>query len=181
MSVTGNFVYDVRPYSGYTDPSLPTGAYIAQGGIAGDASGGLLTMNFLFQIAEQNRITELFSLEQISLDIADGADVDVVMSTLNMDILSQARAASPQKWFFRVINVTTALGGAIAEMGTTILPLWLGSPNIDALGDAGGLRFQWVNANLRLYAITIQGYIWGPRSILAEGGPRRPVSGLFSR
>ena len=175
MSVQASFRVDVRPYSGYAEPSFPIGAWIAQGGLAGDASGGNLTFDFLFQRDDDALVTELYSLEQISIDSTASANHSGNMQTIRMDQLAPNRPASPSIWgFFLVARVT---GAALDLEESNILPLWLGAPNLDEGGK--GLRFTFANVDLRLFAITIQGYMWGPRSVLASGGPRRPVGGLF--
>lgn len=178
MAVSGNFRVDTRPYSGYAEPSLPQAAWIAQAGIAGDASAGLLIINFLFQLSANRRVTESYNLEQISIDISDATDEDFLMSTLNMDSLSPARPASPQKWIWE-LGTDGESDAALKADKMNGLPLWLGAPTIPAGSSSAGLRFTTDNVNGRLYAITVQGYIWGPRSVLAPGGPQRPVNGFF--
>lgn len=178
MTVTGRFGYNIRPFSGYSDPGLPIGSYIAQGGLAGNASGGQVVFNFTFQDEQPNLITEMFNLEQVAIDTDAFAIDDVLMTTVNMDSLSRNRPASDQRWSLST-NPTPASDSAVPMHETAGLPLWLGSPNLSSLSGTATLRFFFVNVDLRLYAVTIQGYIWGPRSVLADGGPRRPVGGLF--
>lgn len=180
MSVSINFRVDMRPYSGYNDPAFPISGWIAQGGAVGDASGGNLIMDFNFMAGEEiPRISELFNLEQISIDTASAVSEVILMETRNMDVLSPARAASPQKWAW----ITNAVLGNSAIRSDFVpkgpLPIWLGVPNQDAPSQEGGIRFTWTNVDLRLYAITLQGYRWGPRSVLAPGGPQRPPFGYF--
>lgn len=179
MTVSGTFRVDIRPYSGYDDPGLPIGAWIAQGGIAGDASGGQVIMDFLFKQGDDNLVTELYSLDQISVDTTSATTIEIVMETLNMDSLAFNRLASTQKWIMQARNVGSTLGGNVVPLDEIqALPIWLGSPNATE-GDSG-LRYRFLNIDLILFAVLLQGYIWGPRSVLAEGGPRRPVGGLFS-
>ena len=176
MVVAIDFRVDVRPYSGYTDPSLPIAAWIAQGGVAGDASGGSVFMDFIFQDADNPQVTELYSLDQISFDTTGTAAREVALSTVNMDTLAPNRRASPQFWRFRTETIAT-VGISALDFENPMLPLWLGSPNKDE--GKGAIRLNVVNVDLLLYAATLQGYVWGPRSVLAPGGPRRPIGGLF--
>ncbi len=178
MSVAVRFRVDVRPYSAYDDPSLPIASWISQGGVAGDASGGIIVMDIPFQRDEGAQISELFNLEQLSFDTSSATNREGILSTVGMDSLAPNRPASPQKWQF---FVESAVSLAISALDTDslLLPLWLGSPNRNE-GD-GGLRIEIVNIDLLLYAFTLQGYMWGPRSVLAQGGPRRPVGGLFGK
>lgn len=178
MSVGFDFRVDIRPYSGYNDPSLPIASWISQAGAAGDATGGIFNMGFFFQLDGDAQISELFNLEQLSFDTSNTNDREVIIETVAMDTLAANRPASPQKWQFRIEGASST-GAAALSLGSTLLPLWLGSPNRDE-GDSG-LRITTANVDLLLYAATLQGYVWGPRSVLAEGGPRRPVGGLFGR
>ena len=175
MSVVGSFRIDIRPYSAYDDPSLPVASWIAQAGIAGDASGGTVLVDFLFQ-EEAQPISELFNLEQIAVDTDANATDEYLIQTRGMDSLAPDRPASPQKWQAQT-NSLLATESATSLHEEIGLPLWLGSPN--NRDSTGALRFVFVNTDLRLFAVTVQGYMWGPRSILAQGGPRRPVGGLF--
>ncbi len=178
MSVSGNFRVDTRPYSGYVDPALPIGSYIAQAGIAGDATAGVVLINFLFQLSANRRITESYNLEQVSIDTDANSANRGSMATLNMDSLSPDRQASPQKWTF-LTSIDGVSDSSLLLTDRGVLPLWLGSPALPAGSSAAGLRFTFLNVDLRLYAVTIQGYIWGPRSVLAPGGPQRPPNGFF--
>ena len=100
MAVAGEFRIDVRPYTGYDDPGLPVAAYIAQAGIAGDASGGNLFIDFLFQRSADNQVSELFNLEQLAIDTTDSSNREGTMETVAMDTLAPNRPASNQKWRF---------------------------------------------------------------------------------
>ena len=167
---------DIRPYSGYNDPSLPIAAWVAQSGRAGDASAGVINLDFFFQRDDDPLISEFFSLEQIAVDIVSGSSLEGSVQTLNMDQLAPNRPLSDQKWNFTLTSFNNA--AALALDSSNVLPLWLGTPN-RVEGDSG-IRFFFVNVDLRLYQIIIQGYVWGPRAVLHEGGPRRPVGGLFT-
>ena len=179
MSFGVSFRVDVRPYTGYQDPSLPIAAWISQAGVAGDASGGQINLDFLFQRDDDAQVSELFNLEQVSFDNTSTSAVIVLVETMNLDSLSQNRPASPQFWSFTTLGVPATGFSAVKLDNGSQLPLWLGAPNRDE-GDVG-IRLNFANVDLRLYAVTLQGYMWGPRSVLAEGGPRRPPSGLFGR
>ena len=175
MTVVGSFSYDIRPYTGHAVPGLPIASYIAQGGLAGDASGGNVIFTFVFMGEQEEKITELFNIEQVEVDTDAAAVETFIIETVNMDTLSRNRSASKRKW-----HGSTAIHGSDSALRlhqTLTHPLWLGSPNLDARAGTAGIRFSFTNTDLRLYAVTIQGYIWGSRSILATGGPQRPVGG----
>jgi len=176
MSVGFDRRVDVRPYSGYEDPSLPIASWIAQAGVVGNASGGQLNVDFPFQRDGDAQISELFNLEQISFDTTEQVARNFLIETINMDNLAQNRPGSTQFWQF-TIEAVPGTGVSVLEGLSQQLPLWLGAPNRDE-GDAG-LRVRIQNIDLLLYAMTLQGYMWGPRSMLAPGGPQRPVNSLF--
>jgi len=175
MAVVGSFNYDIRPYTGYSDPGLPIASYIAQGGLVGDASGGNVIFTFIMMTEQEEKITEMFNLEELELD-TDGAGEAFLMETVNMDSLSRNRSASKRKWQGATIAFGSDSASPFLHL-STFRPMWLGSPNLDARAGTAGLRFSFANTDLRLYAVTIQGYIWSSRSILADGGPRRPLGG----
>lgn len=176
MTVIGVFRYDVRPYSAYADPGLPVASYIAQGGLAGDASGGTVIFDFEYMTEQDELITELFNVEAIEVDTDNAAQDTYLVETVNMDSLSRNRDASKRKWS-GITNPSNGSNSAIRMDIALGRPLWLGSPNLSARAGSANLRFSFINTNLRLFAVTIQGYIWSSRSILAEGGPRRPIGG----
>lgn len=178
MTVSDNFRVELRRYSGYTDPALPIAAYIAQGGSVGDASGGSILQSFLFRLGTEPKIERslMYNLEQLSADYDADVNANIFFRTLNMNNLAPTRVASPEKWSI-ALRGNNVSDGASELQFMAGLPLWLGSPNSG--GSDAGVRFEWENVDLRLVAATIQGYVWGPRSVLAEGGPQRPPNGLF--
>jgi len=180
VSVGFGFRVDIRPYTGYGDPSLPIATWIAQAGAVGDASGGVLNMTFPFQRDDDAQISELFNLETIAADTSTSVGREAILESFNMDTLAPNRPASNKFWRFRLNDASGISGFAAMDMDVAnTLPFWLGSPN-RVEGDSG-LRVRFANIDLLLYAVDLQGYIWGPRSVLADGGPRRPVGGLFGR
>jgi len=175
MSVSADFRIDVRPYSGYEDPALPIAAYIGQGSLVGDASGGSVDFSFLFQRSADAQISEMFNLEQLAMDSTTSA-LPVTIRLVAMDTLSPSRLAFGQIWSGLMADRFAGTNSAL-PVGGLPRPLWLGSPNREE--GNGLIRFTMQNFDLDLYAVTIQGYMWGPRSVLAPGGPQRPVGRLF--
>lgn len=179
MSVFGTFRVDTRPYTGYSDPGLPIGAWIAEAGIVGDVSGGIVRMNFLIELEGGVRISELYNLEQMAVDTSSATGRNIVLATINMDRLSPARQASPQKWKFQTLAGPAESALDVEHLAG--LPLWFGAPDVDTPAGDKGFSLTFPNVDLLLYAATLQGYFWGPRSVLAPGGPRRPVGGFLGR
>lgn len=179
MTVGFSFRVDIRPYSGYSDPGLPIASWIAQGGAAGDASGGFLFMEFHFQRDDDPLISEMFNLETMTVDTSASSQDLGTIQTLNMDNLSLNRPVTDQLKRFVAQSSPAAFATASMEIQASFDPWWLGAPN-RVEGDSG-LRVKWVNTLNRLFLVTLGGYVWGPRSVLADGGPRRPVGNLYGR
>lgn len=178
MSVFTTFRLDIRPFSGYADPSLPIAAWVAQGDTVGDASGGTITLEFRIHIDTDPVTSEFYNLEQIQFDASSESIRDVMLQTRNMDSFTPERTLFDQRWQFETIGVGGVSFSALPLDRANMLPLWLGAPNKNE-GDAG-IRLVTTNGGVGVqYLATLQGYLWGPRSVLAEGGPRRPVGGLF--
>jgi len=177
VSIFADFRAETRPYSGYADPSLPIGSYIGSAVVQGDATGGSVFFTMLVQIAETTRVTELYNLEQLAIEVSSAVSVSAFVRTINMDTLApNNRFAQIQRWFLPI----TTDGVGIAAMNLADaggLPLWLGAPS--SIGGDAGLRFQFVNVDGDNFLVTAQGYIWGPRSVIAPGGPQRPPFGYF--
>lgn len=177
MSVFAEAHIDIRPYSAYEDPSLPVASWISQLGIVGDGSGGIARINFLIEREGQVRITELFNLEQIAVDTSSLARI-FSLETNDMDNLSPARQVSPQIFAFTTTVTANGVSAMLPDQ-YTVLPIWFGAPEQTGSAQDKGLRVTFNNSDGLLYLVTLQGYMWSPRSILAPGGPRRPVGGLF--
>jgi len=178
VSVTNTFRVDTRPYSGYADPSLPIASWIAQGGSAGDASGGQIFMEFNFQLNGLPHVSEMYNLEMFVADTSTSSGRECILETRNMDALAPQRPLTDQRWEAQT-RAASGVPASAFELDSTQLPIWLGAPN-RVEGDSG-LRIQWPNIDLVLFLVTLQGYIWGPRSVLAPGGPQRPPNGFFGR
>ena len=169
---------EMRPYSGYGDPSLPIGTWIAQVTGTGDATGGSVFLTVIFQEAETGfRLSQMWNVEQISMDMGTPTNLQGLMTTRAMNNLSPQRIAAEERWGFLLLS-DGANQNAIDLAALAALPLWLGAPNDDFSVDSG-LRFESVNVDTIDVNITCQGYLWGPRSVLAAGGPQRPPNGLF--
>lgn len=176
MTVAGSFRTEVRPYSGYIQPALPVGAWIAFGVLTGNGSGGFVQLNFLFQFGNNPLNSQLYSLEQFTAETNAAATEPGDFELINMDRLTQQTDLEVTRQSFAAIS--DGVGSAIVPMREMAgLPFWMGGPNTALL--ECGLRFQFANTNLRVYTVSCQGYIWGPRSVLAPGGPQRPPNGFF--
>lgn len=166
----------MRPYSGYVDPSLPIGAWIAAGDRLGDASGGFVQMNFLFQFGQQPLNPNLFNIERLTAEVSANTTQRANVQTRQMDNLAPGRPVGVQRWDF--VMTGDGVNNAIMDFASQAgMPMWLGQCQ-QALFECG-FRVQFVNTNTLTYTVRAQGYVWGPRSILAPGGPQRPPNGFL--
>jgi len=167
---------EYRPYSGYDDPSLPTGRWIGKARGTGNATGGSVFLSLLFTRAEEPRMANLYNVEQIAFDIEVVGDFDGQLRTLNMDTLSPVRAAPEQRWACPLTS-DGANNSAVSLTVLAGLPLWLGTPNLNNADS--GIRFESPNQDMEDFNVLAQGFVWGPRSVLAPGGPQRPIGAMF--
>jgi len=176
MSVVANFRVDTRPYAGYSDPGFPIASYVASGSLTGDGTGGIVQITFIFQNNEADIVTERYNLEQLHVDAESAVNVACIMQAQGMDHRAfPFQVLIEQRW--GMVLITDTVGDAPVSLGDLAgLPLWLGmpQPEVDA-----GVRFQFTNTDTIVFNASIQGFIWGPRSILVDGGPKRPPNGYF--
>jgi len=179
VSVFATGRVDIRPWSGYTNRAFPIASWIAQGIVTGDATGGSTFITLIFELSETDfRTSQMYNLEQLSIHIGNASgNFTGSMTTRAMDRLAPARDAAEQKWGFLIAPSGTT-EAAVELHALAALPIWLGAPNEDFSVDSG-LRFSTPNVDGNVVEVTAQGYVWGPRSILAEGGPQRPPNGIF--
>jgi len=75
--------------------------------------------------------------------------------------------------------VTSEARSSAAGREMAILPLFLGSQR--AAGVTASFSLLAENVDLAPYRFEAEGYRWSPRSVLVDGGPQRPPTGLYAR
>jgi len=179
MSVFERTTITRRAYGAYIEENLPSGIWLARGEVTGDGSGGTQDIEILFSSTTQLRTQEIFSLEQLSVFLTSGAAQIAALRTANLDpdIPLPGEANAQQQWS---LSLVVAGSGVVALTGADhqgVRGLFLGrqdSPNVNT-----GVTVQVANVTGIALAVRAQGYIWGPRSVSANQGPRRPVSGVY--
>ena len=177
MSVILDTPYFRRAFAGYELPALPEGFWTASSSVTGDATGGIRQVRVKFQEADQGQSGNMFSLEQLSITIDNETGRPFIISTVNMDRMGNLVGLYS--------TVGSLASGAASIVGAAIVNTsaigtrasWLGAP-FEA-GEAL-VTFATDNADGELFSVFAQGYIWGPRSVLAAGGPQRPAGGMYS-
>ncbi len=181
MSVTATAQIRRRPYpkANERDFSLPDSIWYAQGGVAGDVSGGFAEVLIILNAGGDTRSGRSWSLE-ISLPTisAFATDVRFRCNSLNMDNIGPGLNNPIQKGFIQRMP-GVALAGA-PEQGVEVDDMhpriFLGSQGASAI-DAR-LEGRWNNIDSPTFGWYASGYEWGPGALAV--GIRRPIDGMFS-
>jgi len=179
MSVTTSTGVFPRMWRGYDDPGLPVGAWIAHAVSVGNATGGINQCEFLFK-AEDTPVTgRFYSLEQ--------ADAFLTAETLQAGFLTLDNfeqlgpfIIATRQWRFEFQTNANGVAAIHFNEGFPELPLFLGQTPRIASFDAA-MRIGATNVNIVVLSAVVQGFIWEPRSIMAEGGLRRPTDSVYGR
>lgn len=177
MTVIQDIHVGRRSSRGYDDPGLPVGIYVAQGLVTGDATGGDMRLLYGFKEEGDAASGRFYNIEQIDLHIGNTSAANIRMRALNFDFVG-AFGLIDREWAARTRNNGTAT--ALSTDTQFPLPLYLGlaAPVAELVSS---VIFDTPNVNGVGFTATIQGYIWEPRSVLSEGGLRRPVDSLFGQ
>jgi len=165
-----------RMWRGYDDPGLPVGMYIAQNSVVGNASGGDMIVFFDFKGEGQPVSGRFFNLEQMNVFHSSATTQTGHLVINNFETLGPVGLVNRQ-WLLRL---SSNANGVAAQDNLRYLPLPLFMGSAAPVADlAATLEVGVDNIDLSSLTVTIQGYIWEPRSVQAEGGLRRPVDSLY--
>lgn len=174
MSIAAVFPVIQRPWKGYTDRGLPVGMWVAQGTVTGDASAGQQGIFFVFKGEGEPLGARFYNIEQVEVHSTQANLDNAGMSLNNFDIIGQTGLVN------RLLHVSLesdAITNTGIISGDLRLPIFLGRPQLVDL--EAQVEVRTINTlNETLFA-TIQGYIWEPRSLLEDGGLRRPLDSLY--
>lgn len=184
MTVIARVGWQAAPWRGYDDPSLPEGIWFASPVVIGDASGGTSSAQVLFGDEGDPLSGDIFTVETIEAFISDPTGFLGFWNIIGM------APAFQSSFIDRLGFLQFGSGGAVFGQslihggrggGSTmpLLPLVLGTRR----GTADSLAaFSVGTDNIGVgdsLAVACMGYRWGPRSILAPGGPQRPARSIF--
>lgn len=165
-----------RPWRGYDDHGLPVGMYIAQGLVTGDATGGNMLVIFQFRGEGVAASGRFFNVEQVECQHSVAALKTCSLQATNWDLTGAAGLIN-REWMFALEDNDNTIA-AMTTFKQLPLPIFMGiTAPVPAL--AAQLRISTNNVDLTTLTATIQGYIWEPRSVMAEGGLRRPIDSLY--
>ncbi len=176
MSIVGQVVVESRRYSGWTDPRFPISYWVAALNVVGDASGGTLGIDLLFQTALSLFLnSQMYSVEQLAIITTDNVDRVVRIVAVNMG--GPTPAGLSQEYSVPLLAQTNAAKSGISTEALTLLPWFLGSQRTP--GVAASLSLVTENTDLTIFKLEAQGYSWSARSVLVDGGPQRPLTGPY--
>jgi hypothetical protein len=175
MSVVGVAVMQRRPMRGYDDPGLPERIWQGQGTVIGDGSGGTRFVSFPLNQAPFERRGTSWSLERIYITMTDTVAKFLRVVPQSLDRFVGVADESLQRAF--VVEVERAATGVQIRLEHTQPGAYFGQAA--GLGGATSIAVEAVNADLAILNVVLEGYEWGPRSVLAPNGIRRPVDGLY--
>lgn len=160
-------------YRGYDNPSLPIGIWEGFGTVVGDGSGGVAEIDLVFNLATASRDPKFYSLDALmwlTSEVVANRTVELFVNNLG-DVGGTKR--------YEMIASRGPDTQALEARAYGILPLFLGRQTNPGVTTFVGTRVT--NINLAGYTMFGSGYVWDARSIMAEGGPSRPLQGIFSR
>jgi len=175
MSVIAVFNVQMRPFRGYDDPALPSAQWVGFGFALGDVSAGTMEVHHVFEPVGQPLSGRIFSLEQYYATRTGTTPATWGMRSQNMDRFSNTLGPANFHWAgeMRANVVETTI-----EQKDLRLPIFLGGAA--TIPSAAFLQIFINNLNGETLRAGAMGYVWTPRSTLADGGPQRPPNGLYS-
>ena len=179
MAIVLQINVESRRYSGYVDPRYPIGYWQGALSLVGNATGGLIGLDLVFQQANGGQLlnSQMYSVERVSATHSDGTNRAYTLSALNM--------GGPANLGFQhsyVVEVRSRSGGVLCSLDgrfLTMIPIFLGSQR--SAGTTASLSLVGANVDLLTVRFEAEGYRWSPRSVLVDGGPQRPPTGLYAR
>ena len=166
-----------REFAGFDDPSLPEGIYQAGAFTTGDGTGGNITQIFEFNSSAARRDARFYSLEYLTLTQAgDGGSREIELAITN---LGSVLGAIFRRWRFQFLSSVSLARTALPGDVYSFLPVFLGRQSLPNSNST--VFFTLANTDTVITSYTIEGYMWGARSINAPGGPSRPLQGMYPR
>lgn len=169
-----------RLWRGWDDPSLPVGMWVGQVQVTGDGSGGAMRMQHFFRPEADPVSGRFYNLEQVDLIITVNAPVGEVACALGTDGFDRVGGAEmfDRGWTLQV-GPNSRAGESVGIYNEfTKLPIFLGQASTVPDG-ACSLSVEIANVDTAVFQSVLQGYIWDPRSVSAQGGLRRPLGNLY--
>jgi len=173
MSVANTEAVFYRRFAGYPQPELPEGWWWGVVIVVGDASGGTANLSLALAPISGALNSRIFNLEQISISMGSSTPVDVRLQGSNL--VGPGGATLTHDVALELLSAGSA--SVVRGSDLDMLPLFLGSANDRA--QQAAISAVLNNVDGVTFAFEAEGYWWGPRSILADGGPQRPQRSIY--
>lgn len=153
--------------------------YVAQASAVGDGTGGDLRIIFRFKTEGGPVSARFFNIEQISLflDLSAETTKNCALNCAGFDRVGN-EVMQDREWSGQLTNNTRSGITALIYDRLPPFPIFLGQSDISP-GGSSSVGMGTDNVDTEVLRGTIQGYIWDPRSVSAEGGLQRPVQSLY--
>ena len=165
MTVSENADILQKPWQGYRNAQFPIGAWDVNQAVTGDGSGGQQQVNIFMRPAATDFQAMAYSIERLSISHTDNTarsgtigSGGFSLDTLQSFSLSSTATVAAIRDFDRIFLGVAAKGASLALV-----------------------TFLIVNVDLSIFSVLAEGYVWGQRSIAAEGGYQVPPSTPWGR
>jgi len=177
LSIVGQVNVESRRYSGWEDPRYPIGFWQASLQVTGDGTGGFLAIDLIFQQANGGaRVnSQMYSVERFAASGSEATNRVVQLRSSNMG--GPAPTSFQQRYALLLEDAGATIGSASRPDSQAICPWFLGSQRL--AGITTGISLLTANIDTITFEFEAEGYRWSPRSVLVDGGPQRPPTGLY--
>jgi len=178
VSIVGQVVVESRRYSGWIDPRYPIGYWQAALSVTGDVTGGTLGIDLVFQPAVGPNFlnSQMYSVERFSISSGGLGSATVVrLRATNMG--GPSNLGFQNEYAITLELLGASLGNAGLTRDLAFLPWFLGSQR--SPGTTAALSLATGNVDDVAFRLEAEGYRWSARSVLVDGGPQRPPTGLY--
>jgi len=165
-----------RRYQGYADPRFPEGFWFSKVTATGDASGNPMTLTHILADGSNPLSSRIWSLEQVALRVS--------VAQARQDIIRMGGLRDPTltgtlqvEWILQRIAPDVGAFSGWQARDMAFLPVHLGGQRVG--GTSAFVEVDTINENGAVHVFYATGYWWGARSVLADGGPQRPLTGIF--
>ncbi len=177
MAIVGQVLVESRRYSGWIDPRYPIGYWMGRLAVTGNASGGNLGVDLLFQTAFPAVLnSQMYSVERFSITSTEAADRIVQIDAVNMGGPLSSGFTHQYAILIRSVGNVVDTGAALPQ-SQNLVPWFLGSQGIAST--AASLSLLTTNLDGETFTLEAEGYRWSARSVLVDGGPQRPPTGPY--
>jgi len=177
MSITTEGIVNRFPYNASGLPGEPTGMWRIAMLAPGDASGGFMRAQIVFQTTAQSLSAIVYQLGQVNITMPAVADIECVIQTANMGMGGGSIFFNRQFTLeHSAISGTTTL---TPEQGKALEGALLGGPIVSNVETA--LNVDVANSDGNTMVVTAMGYVWDQSALYVPGGLRLPPGAIFTR